>query len=338
MTVQETSQSATVTASDVAREAGVSRSAVSRTYTPGASVSEKTRKRVEAAAHRLGYKPNRLARSLITRKSNIVGLAVGYMDNQFFPALVTSVCQKLEARGIRALLFPAHGDDNNDLQVEDILSYQIDALLLGSANLSSRLARECEQRGVPVVQINRISKEPGIAAVTGDNENGGYAIGQFAAECGARRPAFIAGLENSSTSQEREASFIRGLNDSGLTLHARACGEYDAKGASAAIRDLMALPEPPDFVFCANDHMAIAAMETARHELGLTIGEDVSIVGFDDVDMAAWPSFSLTTYSQPVDAMAEMAMRQLLSDTPAAKCIRIPGELVIRDSARPKIA
>ena len=323
-----------VTANDVAEKAGVSRSAVSRTFTEGASVSARTRARVEQAAAELGYRPNMIARSLITRRSDIVGIAVGNMANPFYPALVMTLSRKLAAIGKRSLLFPVADTAESDPEVEEILYYQLDALLLASAVVSSDLAGRCRAMGVPVVLINRLTADSGCLSVTADNEAGGRRIGEFVAGRGYRRPAYLAGLENSSTSIEREAGFTAALDAAGLRLHARAAGNYRFDAAADAMRSLLAGRNAPDVVFCANDHMAFAAHSVATHEFGLTVGRDVGIIGFDDVAMAKWPTFSLTSYSQPVESMAESAIG-LLTDAAqddAPRRIHVPGELIVRAS------
>ena len=304
-------------------------------------VSARTRARVEAAADALGYRPNLIARSLIKRRSDIVGLAVGYMENQFYPDLVMALSRKLADVHKRSLIFPIAGATASDPEVEEILHYQLDALILTSATLSSRLASRCRVMGVPVVLINRVTSDSACDSVTGDNEVGGSAIGDFVVAVGYERPAFIAGIEDSSTSREREAGFCNALKRGGRDLFAREAGLYRFEAAAAAMRRLLSRDVRPDVVFAANDHMAIAAHNVASHEFGLTVGRDISLIGFDDVAMAGWPCFSLTTYSQPVDPMAEAAVALIGAERDSrreATHERIPGSLIVRGSARPKFA
>lgn len=326
------------TATDVAALAGVSQSAVSRVFTPGTSVSADMRRKVEAAARTLGYRPNLIARSLITRRSRIIGVAVAYMDNQFYPALLEALSTRLHAAGYRILLFTPEPDASGDPVLEEVLRYQIDALLLASASLSSHLAEDCRRAGVPVVMVNRRASAASVSSVTGQNDVGGARIAEFLAAGGHRRPAFIAGLEDSSTSRSREAGFARRLKALGLPAPARAVGNYTFEGAQAATRALLSAPDRPDAIFCANDHMAFAAIETARVDFGLEVGREVSVVGFDDVDLAGWSSFSLTTFSQPVEPMADQVVAivaRLLADPSAPRSEQtVPGALIVRGSAR----
>ncbi|MDB5370258.1 MAG: LacI family transcriptional regulator [Roseomonas sp.] len=327
-----------VTAHDVARLAGVSQSAVSRCFTPGASIAAETRRRVEEAAARLGYRPNLIARSLITRRSTIVGVAVAYLENPFYPAVLEALSNALEGAGYRVLLFTARPGENADPILEEVLRYRVDALVLASASLSSHFAEECRQAGVPVVLLNRRTESGGVSTVTGDNRAGAGTVARFLAAGGHRRCAFIAGLESASTSREREAGFSGALAALGLPPAAREVGHYDFTAALEATRRLLALPLPPDAIFCANDHMALAAINVARAEFGLEMGQALSVVGFDDAGPAAWPLFGLTSYAQPVRPMAErvVAILRRHLEEPEAEAVQevVPGALMVRASAR----
>ncbi|WP_199707231.1 LacI family DNA-binding transcriptional regulator [Teichococcus wenyumeiae] len=327
-----------VTATDVARLAGTSQSAVSRVFTPGASVSPETREKVTAAAAQLGYRPNAIARSLITRRSRIVAVAMAYLNNQFYPDVLEALSDRLQAQGYQILLFTADRHAAADPVLEQVMRYQVDAIVLASTSLSSAFARECRQAGVPVVMFNRTTDDPDLLSVTGDNEQGGHAIARFLAAGGHRRPAFIAGLEASSTNRDRELGFTRGLAEAGQAAPLRAVGHYSYEGAVEATRQLLRRDDRPDAIFCANDHMAIACMDVARHEFGLAVPEDLSVIGFDDVGPARWPSYDLTSYSQPllpmVDATVEILMECMEDPSRPARGVVLKGSLMVRGSAR----
>ena len=328
------------TATDVARLAGTSQSAVSRVFTPGASVSPDLRARVLEAARGLGYRPNALARSLITRRSRLVAVAVAYLGNQFYPLVLEALSARLQAAGYQILLFTADPQAPSDPVIEQVMRYQVDAVVLASTGLSSALARECRALGVPVVMFNRTTDDPDLSSVTGDNEHGGRRVAHFLAAGGHRRPAFIAGLEGSSTNRDRERGFALGLAEAeaGMAPPMRAVGHYTYEGAAEAARALLRGPSRPDAVFCANDHMAIACIEVARHEFGLSVPGDLSVVGFDDVGPARWRSYDLTTFSQPLAPMVDATVGMLLDfvEDPGLPVRRVvvEGELVLRGSAR----
>ena len=297
---------------DVARLAGVSQSAVSRAFTPGASVSADTRAKVAAAARTLGYRPNAIARSLITRRSRIIGLVAAYLQNHFYPEVLERLSARLRAEGYHIMLFTADSRDAADPLLEEILRYRVDGLVLASTTLSSALAAECKAAGIPVLLFNRTTETADVSSVTGENARGGALIAEFLAAAGHRRMGFVAGIENSSTSRDREAGFTSWLAAHGFGAPARAVGHYTMEGAAAAARTLLSQPDRPDAIFCGNDHMAFAIKEVAHHEFGLGIPNDLSLIGFDDVGAAAWRSFDLTTFAQPVERMVDLAVAAIL--------------------------
>ncbi|MFT4067764.1 LacI family DNA-binding transcriptional regulator [Paraburkholderia sp.] len=326
------------TAHEVARLAGVSQSAVSRVFTPGASVAPATRERVLAAAEQLGYRPNLVARSLITRRSNVIGVVVPANGNPFYQRVVERLSAAFAAAGYRALLFTTEPPAGADPILEDVLRYRVDALVLISTSFSSRFADECLQIGLPVVMFNRKADSTAASSVTGENRAGAQRIADFLVAGGHKRFAYLAGLAHSSTSRDREDGFVAGLARHGVRRIQSEAGEYSAEGAERAARALLGARRPPDAIFCANDHMALVALSVARTEFGLTVGDDVSIVGFDNIEMARWPIFGLTTYSQPLDEMvaraARMVFRQLSGEISSSVQEVVPGELVVRTSAR----
>ncbi|MBU2878984.1 MULTISPECIES: LacI family DNA-binding transcriptional regulator [Aliiglaciecola] len=322
-------------ASDVAKLAGVSQSAVSRTFTEGASVSLKTRNKVIEAAQQLGYRPNLLARSLLKGKSNIVGVVLGNLENPFYSQILDVLSTSLSAGGKRLLVFTVGANAEADAQIDEMLQYRVDALILMSTTLSSSLAKQCQSAGIPVVFLNRTGQFPECWAVTGDNQRGSHLIGKHLIDCGYQRIAFMAGYVDSSTSSEREQAFSQYIQEQGRPAPIREVGHFSRQGALAAARRLLALPQPPDAIFCANDHMAMACLDVAKFEFDLEPGKDIGIVGFDDVSAASWPSFELTTFSQPVALMAQKAAELIINPalvSQQAEHFVVPGELLIRSS------
>lgn len=331
----------TVTSIDVARLAQVSQSAVSRTYTPGASVSDATRRKVEEAARKLGYRPNAIARTLITRRSRIIGVVMSYLENQFYPVVLEKLSQRLQRDGYHVLLFIADSRQT-DAVLAEILQYQVDGLVMASTAMSSALALRCEEAGIPVVLFNRTSRgSENTSSVTTDNYQGGFLVGEYLAATGHRRIAYIAGQEDTSTNQDRERGFRAGLARTGQVVFAKASGNYDFETARQAARDLFTVDAAhrPDAVFVANDHMAIAVMDTLRIELGLRIPQDVSVVGFDDVKQAAWGSYQLSSVVQDADAMIDATAGLLLQEMDGAtqnRAVVLPTRLVLRQSSAPR--
>lgn len=331
-----------VTSLQVAQLAGVSQSAVSRVFTPGASVSKKTEEKVRKAAAELGYRPNVLARAMVSGKSRIIGLVVAYLDNYFYPEALEKLSNALQEQGYHALIFMASRTAGNiDTVMEEILDYQVDGVILASVAMSSDIVTRCQQAGVPVVLFNRSQDIEGVTTVTSDNYAGGRKVAEFLVAGGHERIAYIAGWQGASTQRDREAGFRAALTDAGQELFARDVGEFHTEKARAAARRMfdVAPDQRPDAVFVANDHMALAVMDVIRFELGLRVPEDVSVVGYDDVPPAGWPAFNLTTIRQRANLMVAETVAALFEhiDTPDVaepRKVAIDGPLVVRTSAR----
>ncbi|MCU4654654.1 LacI family DNA-binding transcriptional regulator [Roseibacterium sp. SDUM158016] len=330
-----------VTATDVARLAGVSQSAVSRVFTPGASVSPAMAERVRAVAEELGYRPNALARSLITGRTRIVGLVVGYLENPFYPEVLEALSSALEARGYHILVFhAANGEGVADVErvVGEIMDYQVDGLVTASVHLSDGIVARCRAAGLPVVLFNRGLPGSGLSSVTSANRAGGAAVAQFLVASGHRRIAHISGLQTASTGLDRWEGFRAALNAAGLAVHALEEGGFDRERAGMAARALMTGPVPPDAIFVANDHMALGVLDELRHGMGIDVPGEVSIVGYDDVPAAAWKAYDLTTVRQPVDRMVAAAVDLIVSEIEGGaapgRVIEVAARLVLRGSAR----
>jgi DNA-binding LacI/PurR family transcriptional regulator len=331
-----------VTSIDVAKLAGVSQSAVSRTFTPGASVAEQTRVRVLEAARKLGYRPNAIARTLITRKSRIIAVVASYLDNQFYPVVIEKLSQRLQQDGYHSLLFIAPANQDADELLMQLMQYQVDGIVLLSANLSSGLARDCAEAGIPVVLFNRIAQiSESVSSVACDNFAGGKLAARALLLAGHTRIAYIAGMEDSSTNRDREAGFTAELASHGQRVVARAVGSYNFEGAqraAIAVFDRVGARERPTAVFVANDHMAIAVMDVLRTQLQLRVPHDVAVIGFDNVPQASWAGYSLTSIEQDAQAMIEATARVILEQIKAraicAQHITLPVRLIERESTR----
>lgn len=306
-----------VTSIDVARHAGVSQSAVSRAFsrTPTQSgVSPETKKRILKSADELGYRPNAIARSLITQRSNIVALLFSYLDNQFYALALEKLCIELQKTGFHALVFMMPSTDEGvEETVSQLLEYQVDGIITASVELSSTLVEFCSQRDIPVVMFNRFQEHDGIASVTTDNVSGGRMAARHLLKTGHQRIALLSGWERSSTSRDRKFGFEAELRESERSLFAHEVGHFDLDRTGTAIRKLFGGPKEtlPDALFAANDYMAIEAISILRSELGISIPDDLSVIGFDDIPMASMPEFSLTTLRQPINNMVANAVRQI---------------------------
>jgi DNA-binding LacI/PurR family transcriptional regulator len=326
---------------DVAHLANVSQAAVSRTFTQGASVSEETRQKVLAAAKELGYRPNIIARSLIQKSTNIIGLVVMRFTNPFYARMIREFTKALQLQGYWTLLLNIAQAQEVEKTLPMALQYQVDGLIITSTTLSSSLAQECVRAGTPVVLVNRYSADANINVVRCDSIAGGRIVADAFLDAGHQRLAFIAGEEASSTNRDRETGFVDRLRERGVSLaYQESAGDYQYEPGYEVAKQLLLRDDPPDGIFCANDLIAMGALDAARTELGIKVPEELSIIGYDDIPMAAWPGYALTTVRQPMDQLVDATL-QVLMDAIQMKVSKpvkkiISTCLVPRNSARLK--
>ncbi len=326
-----------VTSIDVARLAGVSQSTVSRTFSEGAPVSSEAREKVLAAANQLGYKPNVIARSLITRRTNIIGIVMADFTNPFYPNVLERFTQRLHDIGRRVLLFNAAPDQAIDDMLPLVLQHQVDAVIITSATLSSEMADECARQGTPVIMFNRYVPGARANAVSCDNVAGGRLAADLLLDAGYRRLAYIAGKEHTSTNVDREQGFSDRMRERGQTEWLREPGAYTYRSGYEAASRLLRRDDPPEAIFVSNDIMALGVLDRAR-ELQISVPDELAVIGFDDIPAASRPAYSLTTIRQPVNRMIEATLELLLEriDAPQAEPVLkfMPGILIERNSVR----
>ena len=320
-----------MTSRDLARILGVSQSMISRAFDPAGKVTPENRARIVQAAADYGYRPNVIARSLTTSRSGIVAIVMGGFDNPFYGAFLDRLASALDAADLRSLLFRVPPGQDVDSQLPALRQYNVDALIVASASISSRIAEEWRNESRRIVLINRTIPGTAAATVSCDNVAGARALAELLVSSGHRRIAYVAGPEHTSTNREREKGLIAALMERGQVLVGRVdAGDYSFAAGHAAARACM--KARPDAIFFANDILALGGMDCLRHDMGLRVPQDVSVVGFDDIPMAAWPSYDLTTVRQPVEQMVDRAVAALSGPDEAAFNLSLEGALVLRGS------
>lgn len=325
------------TSYDVAIRAGVSQSAVSRCYRPGASVAPKTRARIVKAADELGYQPNALAQGLISGRSNVVAVLISSLTNLYYPEVLATLSQMLSDRDMRVLLFALRGESEVDQVLDQLWRHRVDGAIV-AARLSDAQIRLFEKKNVALVLYNRVSENESAASICCDSATGQALMVNRLLKAGHRQFAIIAGPADSYVGEERRRSALTCLAQAGLTDVPVARGEFSYESGGQALRALMAERASYDALLCVNDVMALGAMDCARDEFGLAIPDDLSVVGFDGVDPAGWGSYRLTSIRQPVSRMAEAAIETLIEriEDPDLSPERrlFSGQLIIGKSAR----
>jgi DNA-binding LacI/PurR family transcriptional regulator len=326
------------TSYDVAAAADVSQSTVSRAFSGSGKVSSEVLERIQDAARKLGYRPSELARTLISRKSNMVGLVMGNTNNPFYPAVMSEFTQELQKIGRRVLLFSVPAGQDVDAVLPEVLQYHVAGVIIASATISSKMARMLKSEGTPTLVFNRAIYQGSVNSVCCANEPAARLVAQRLLKAGHKRFAMVGGQADTSTHIERRRAFAETLAHAGIDSFDEDSGLNSYEGGYAAGLRLLKKKRRPDAIFCVCDIAALGLLEAARHELGLDVPGDVSIVGFDDIPEASWPSYSLTTVRQPVKKMVAESLSLLLGQIdgkePARKTVRIPGELIVRSSAR----
>jgi DNA-binding LacI/PurR family transcriptional regulator len=326
-----------VTSNEVARLAGVSQSTVSRAFAREGVVSDETLKRIRKVAAKLGYVPNEVARSLISRKSNVIGIVMGDILNPFYPAVLNAFTHNLQRMGRRVMLFSVPAGHDVDDVLPQLMQYQVAGVVITSATLSSHMAETIAQSGTPVVLFNRTVRGA-VNSVCCANEESARLVARRLVQAGHRRFGLIGGVAGTSTHQERRQAFVHELAKAGIKEVSEESGGNNYEGGFRAAKKLIARPKRPDALFCISDIMALGAIDAARRECGLHVPNDISIVGFDDIAAAAWPSYDLTTVRQPVEAMTAQTITILFDRMVKTKSdpvtVRVPGELIVRTSAK----
>jgi DNA-binding LacI/PurR family transcriptional regulator len=328
-----------VTIKDIARELGVSVATVSRALSNDPNIARRTRTRVLGKASEMGYSPNLFARGLITRRSRIAALFAANITNPFYPEVVVKLTHRLQEIGLHTMLFTSDDETRIDKGLPLLQQYSPDIAIVLAATLSTEVAQSYIKGKTPVILFNRYVPGTSSSAVCCDNVSGGRLVAKKLIEAGHRRLAFIAGLEHTSTNIDRLRGFRQGCAEAGIDApQIISGGKFTYETGYAAMKQLFDGPIKPEAVFCANDIVAIGAMDAAQCELGLAIPDDVSVIGFDDIVMASWPSHELTTVRQPVNAMIDLVISEVGRLLPGVQTepreYFIPGRLIIRKSAR----
>lgn len=294
------------TAKDVAARCDTSTAAVSRAFRAEATINPKLRSRILSVARELGYAPpaKRVKR---TDGRRTISIVVGDITNPFYPNTLETFAKKISARRHDMLVHLVPPGETVDSIISQVLRSGSDAAIVASANLSSELARECKRRGMPVVLFNRIQADPSTNAVCADNYNGGVLAAQRLLSRNCASVGFLGGISDTSTHLERRRGFLDELDRQDMGPIFEGTGQYDYGVAFSVVSDLLNSRFRPDGLFCANDIMAIAAIDATRR-IGMVPGQDISILGFDDVPMAAWTSYQLTTFRQRIGQMVTNAL------------------------------
>jgi LacI family transcriptional regulator len=330
--------SARVTSRDIAREAGVSQPTVSRALRGDPRVAPATAALVQSTARRLGYVPDAAAQSLITRRTGTVAIVVADITNPFYPELVEALHDELGRASHRTVLL----NERTDARGVDTLMRAgvVDGAIVATATLDDRTRALLTTEPAPIVQLVREVEGVDRDAVVSDNPGGAALAADLLASLGHRRIGQISGPPDTSTARDRDQGFATALERLGIRRDPdlRRAGEYAHRTGYQGCLELLDLPAPPTAIFCGNDVIALGALDAARRR-NVSVPTELSIVGFDDISLAGWESFRLTTVRQPLVEMARAAVRALLRRIAGAgdepRRTVFPTELIQRSTTGP---
>ncbi len=325
-----------VSIKDIAKAAGVSPSTVSRALSDHPRISLETKERIRRLATEMGYSPSAVARSLVTQRTFIIGLAVAWVSDPFLAQVVRGVEDTALEYGYTVILSSFYGEPDREKEVlSTFQERRVDGIIVESSCFDTYPPSLLSQFSLPIVLINRPEYS---CSVSTDNLHGGRLATEYLLDLGHSRIGYIAAERGRRTNLDRLEAYKEALQGRGIAFDPDlvALGDGYVGGGKEAMSRLLALPSPPTAVFCYNDLTAIGAVWAVR-EAGLQVPDDISLLGFDDIELAAYVYPPLTTVRQPVYELGHQAMEMVLAlmvDGQKATSVMLKGEIVVRQSCR----
>jgi LacI family transcriptional regulator len=329
-----------VTIVDVARHAGVSITTVSHALSGNRRVAEATRERVQHSIRELGYRPNAIARSLRTERSHMVSLIIPDITNPYYPTLARGLQDAVHAGGYQSFVCNTDGRRDEERSfLNDALQRRVDGIAFAAFATTARMLTPVLRADIPVVSFGTTIRHAKVDQVSSDDVGGARDATAYLIEKGYGSIAMVGGPPGSSPGDHRLAGYRAALDAAGIRFDRRsvAIGDFTRAGGATAMAELLSRRERPRAVFCANDLMAIGAMDAIRRA-GLRVPRDVAVMGYDDIEAAALVTPELSTVVNPAYDMGRAAGRLLLErmgeerPRPRAEIV-VPYRLVPRGSA-----
>ncbi len=331
-----------VSIKDIAKAAGVSHSTVSRALSDSPLVKAETKARIQQLAQEMGYTPDAIARSLVTQQTRTVGVVVTTIADPFVAEVVQGVEDAAQGNDYSVILASSASEPERELAaVEMLRAKRVDSLIVTSSRVGALYLEHLERLSVPVVLVNNHNRQSGryTFSVSVDNQHGGHLATEHLIKRGHRRIGYVAGPANHSDDAERMAGYCQALDEAGIlfdpTLVVSGNGRLD--GGERTLRTLAGLAEPVTAVFCYNDMTAIGLLSAARRA-GISVPENLAVVGFDDIPLAAHVYPPLTSIAQPQRDMGRQAMNMALAlmvaddATAPFSDVVVKGRLVVRET------
>ncbi|PJX21033.1 hypothetical protein CAP48_17110 [Advenella sp. S44] len=324
------------TSYDVALAAGVSQSTVSRCFQPDSNISKETRARVISVAKTLGYTPNAIARSLITRRSQTVGVVITDYTLRNTPNVLYLLSEALGNVQQRLILFAIESDESENAILDSAVEYPLDGLI-SCANMRPKHVNRFLEHHIPVLFFNRRTTMKNVDSILTDQVRGSGEMATALIKGGYQKFLCLSGPTNATVSRERIRGFNQKLRLAGLPTAEVIVTDFSYSQGRSMFTQALRQGLRPECVFCANDQLAFGVIDACRYDLGLNVPEDIAVAGFDDIPESDRPSYSLTTVRQMTDEMVRQTVnrfvQRLANPSSAAQHIVIPSKLVARSSA-----
>lgn len=330
------------TIKDVAKQAGVSRQTVSRVINNKDGVSDATRRRVQKVVEKLGYQPNAAARSMAVGHTHTLGCISPDLTNYIFASIIESAQTEARRLGFFTLTGSAQKETDFEPLLNEMIYRRVDGLLILNPHDDNRYQylQPLIQKGMPVVYIKNTPNGAPVSSVSCDDENGGYKATQYLIELGHTSIATIPGPKNEECTPDRLAGYHKALTESGLEWDEILIiySDWTAKGGGRATQTLLESGIPFSAIFAQNDRMAMGSIRALR-EAGLSVPEDISVIGYDDIPLSSYYDPALTTLRQPMDVFGQKAAQLLIKSIQDSAHlpvqVLIEAHLIERESCAP---
>ncbi len=317
--------------------AGVSQATVSRVLSGGANVSDKKRKKILAAADKLDYKPNAQARSLITRRTMMVGIIIRNIRDPFYSAVLEIFHTRFSPLGYQLIYINSENEIIQESEIAKLLEYNVEGIIVTDALLSPEASKKLKRYGIVSILFNRYTENLESSAVYCDNYAAAKQIATYLVSLKHKSFAFISGPPDTSTTIDRLRGFKEVLHANKIKKLIIEPGTYTYESGFQSARELIRKNKGIDCIFCGSDIIALGVMDAIRAE-GLKIPEDMSVVGFDNIRMLGWVPYPLTTWEQPLEEMVTSTVELLVEEINGKKSnpqiVAMLGQLIIRKSVQ----
>lgn len=326
------------TSIDVAKLAGVSQSTVSRVFNQYSEqvVSDKVKNKVIKVAKEIGYKPNFIARSMISGVTNIVGVVLGFGVGPFYNQIILNIISKIQSMGKQPLFFKVDERESVYKILTRVLQHQVDAIIITSPAISQKTADECFQNETPVILFNRTASKLNTHSVYCDGVEGGVLAANYLYKKGHRDFVFVGNFNDNNVTAARKKGFFETLKKYNVKSIVEKESEYTYDGGYNVAKNIISSKKLPTAIFCTSDLIAIGIMEALKKESNIKIPKDISIIGYDNISMSDWKSFNLTTIKQPIEKLMDNMCEILTTVTNNKKyppiILKVSPELVERGS------